>query len=79
MSAILGGAVGNLIDRIFYDGRVVDFIDVGIGTHRFYTFNVADIGVTVGGTLLFLCILMEKEDKEPDPVDLSHEVDVEQS
>jgi len=59
MAAILGGALGNLWDRIFYDGRVVDFIDVGLSGHRFYTFNVADIGVTVGGTILFLCILLE--------------------
>jgi signal peptidase II len=59
MAAILGGAMGNLIDRLFYNGHVVDFIDVGIGTHRFYTFNVADMGVTVGGTLLFLCILLD--------------------
>jgi signal peptidase II len=59
MAAILGGAVGNLIDRVFYNGHVVDFIDVGIGTHRFFTFNVADMGVTVGGTLLFLCILLD--------------------
>lgn len=59
MAAILGGALGNLVDRIFYGGHVVDFIDVGIGTHRFYTFNVADMGVTVGGTLLFLCILFD--------------------
>jgi signal peptidase II len=59
MAAILGGAVGNLVDRVFYGGHVVDFIDVGIGTHRFYTFNVADMGVTVGGTLLFLCILFD--------------------
>jgi signal peptidase II len=59
MAAILGGAVGNLIDRIFYGGYVVDFIDVGLGDHRFYTFNVADMGVTVGGTLLFLCILFD--------------------
>jgi len=59
MAAILGGAVGNLVDRIFYGGHVVDFIDVGFGGHRFYTFNVADMGVTVGGTLLFLCILFD--------------------
>ena len=59
MAAILGGAVGNLVDRVFYQGHVVDFIDVGLGTHRFYTFNVADMGVTVGGTLLFLCILFD--------------------
>jgi len=59
MAAILGGALGNLVDRVFYGGHVVDFIDVGLGTHRFYTFNVADMGVTVGGALLFLCILFD--------------------
>jgi signal peptidase II len=71
MAAILGGAVGNLIDRVFYGGLVVDFIDVGLGSSRFYTFNVADMGVTVGGALLFLCILLEgrlrrdQEEEEP--------------
>jgi len=59
MAAILGGALGNLIDRIFYGGLVVDFIDVGLGSSRFYTFNVADVGVSVGGAILFLCILFE--------------------
>ena len=59
VAAVFGGALGNLVDRIFYGGHVVDFIDIGIGTHRFYTFNVADIGVSVGGALLFLCFLLE--------------------
>lgn len=57
MAAIFGGAIGNLIDRVFYDGLVVDFIDLGIGAHRFYTFNVADIGVSLGGLVLFLSLL----------------------
>lgn len=60
MGLILGGALGNLIDRVFYGGLVVDFVDIGIGAHRFYTFNVADIGVTVGGALLFLSLLGEE-------------------
>lgn len=60
MGMILGGALGNLIDRVFYGGLVVDFVDIGIGTHRFYTFNVADIGVTVGGALFFLSLLGEE-------------------
>jgi signal peptidase II len=59
MAAILGGALGNLIDRVFYDGMVVDFIDLGIGSSRFYTFNVADMGVSLGGLVLFLCLLRE--------------------
>ena len=59
LALILGGAIGNLIDRssIFfvehYEG-VVDFIDVGIGTFRWYTFNIADTAVTVGIILYFL-------------------------
>ncbi len=59
IAAIFGGALGNLVDRIFYDGLVVDFIDIGIGAHRFYTFNVADMGVSIGGAILFLCLLLE--------------------
>jgi len=60
MAAILGGALGNLVDRVFYNGQVVDFIDLGWGAHRFYTFNVADVGVSIGGAILFLCILLEE-------------------
>jgi signal peptidase II len=59
MAAIFGGALGNLIDRVFYNGLVVDFIDLGLGAHRFYTFNVADIGVSLGGLALFLSVLRE--------------------
>lgn len=60
MGLILGGAVGNLIDRVFYDGLVVDFLDFGLGTARFWTFNVADIGVSCGGALLLLSLLSEE-------------------
>jgi signal peptidase II len=63
LAAILGGALGNLIDRIFYGGLVVDFIDLGIGSHRFYTFNVADMGVSLGGLVLFLSLL--RDDRAP--------------
>ena len=53
LALILGGAIGNLIDRstIFFSEHyqgVVDFIDVGIGTSRWYTFNIADSAVTIG-------------------------------
>lgn len=49
---VIAGAVGNLVDRIRSPRGVVDFIDVGIGSIRFWTFNLADIGVTVGAVLL---------------------------
>jgi signal peptidase II len=52
LGMILGGACGNLIDRLRSSQGVVDFIDVGIGEHRWPTFNVADIGVSCGALLL---------------------------
>jgi signal peptidase II len=45
---VLGGAIGNLLDRLTGTEGVVDFIDIGVGSIRFWTFNVADMGVTVG-------------------------------
>ncbi|MFH1007953.1 MAG: signal peptidase II [Candidatus Latescibacterota bacterium] len=51
LSMILGGAIGNLIDRIRM-GEVIDFLDVGIGRYHWPVFNVADIAVTVGMILL---------------------------
>jgi signal peptidase II len=59
LAFILGGAMGNLIDRcsiLFTDPYrgVVDFIDVGWGSFRWYTFNIADAAVTIGITLYLL-------------------------
>lgn len=47
-----GGAAGNLIDRFRSPDGVVDFIDIGYGNVRFWTFNVADSAVTIGAVLL---------------------------
>ena len=52
LGLVCGGAVGNLINRLWSPAGVVDFIDVGIGNMRWPTFNVADIGVSVGAFLL---------------------------
>ena len=60
---IMGGAAGNLLDRIFGDHGVIDFIDVGIGATRFWTFNIADSGITIGAILLILSSFFEKETK----------------
>ncbi len=60
LALILGGAIGNLIDRIF-SGAVVDFIDVGIGSLRWPVFNVADSAVSIGMILLISVILFTKE------------------
>ena len=48
---LLGGAIGNLIDRLRL-GYVVDFVDIGIGNLRFYTFNVADSAISTAIVLL---------------------------
>jgi signal peptidase II len=70
LALILGGAVGNLIDRVFYGviyheqplfyGRVVDFIDFGIHRNMFPVFNVADSAVTIGVTLLIILMMRHK-------------------
>ncbi len=61
VAAILGGGVGNIIDRIARPAGVVDFIDVrffGIfGLERWPTFNIADSAVVIGGALLILSFL----------------------
>jgi signal peptidase II len=54
LGLLLGGAIGNLLDRLRY-GSVVDFIDMGIGNLRFFTYNVADAAIT-GAILLFIVL-----------------------
>jgi signal peptidase II len=61
---IMGGAAGNLLDRIFNRNGVVDFIDVGLGTSRFWTFNIADSGITIGAILLILSSLFEHKPQQ---------------
>ena len=65
LALICGGAVGNLIDRIRSPLGVVDFIDIGIGPHRFWTFNIADVGVTFGTAALtwILCVRAARDER----------------
>ena len=56
LGLLLGGAIGNLVDR-FRLGYVVDWIDMGIGNLRFWTFNVADAAVSTAILLLVLMAL----------------------
>ena len=53
LALIIGGAIGNLIDRILY-GEVVDFLDLMIGDYHWYIFNLADAAVTVGMVILVI-------------------------
>lgn len=57
LALILGGAVGNLIDRIAADS-VTDFIDAYIGSYHWYTFNLADSAITIGIALMAVEILL---------------------
>lgn len=63
-AAVIGGGIGNLIDRIFRPLGVVDFIDVRFyglfGLERWPTFNVADSSVVVGGVLLIITMLLQR-------------------
>ncbi len=60
LGLIGGGAAGNLLDRVRSSRGVVDFIDVGVGDARFWTFNIADAGVFCGALLLAF-VLSKKE------------------
>ena len=61
---ILGGAVANFVDRLF-DGRVTDFLDFGLGTARWPTFNLADSFI-IGGAILLLLIILRDFPPEQD-------------
>ncbi|MEW6053209.1 MAG: signal peptidase II [Nitrospirota bacterium] len=60
LSLILGGAIGNLIDRIAY-GQVVDFIDFSVGRFHWPAFNVADSSLTIGIGVIFLTSFLKKQ------------------
>lgn len=57
LGCVLGGAIGNLIDRIWL-ARVIDFVDLGLGRYRWPTFNVADIGISLGVAYLAIGFLL---------------------
>jgi signal peptidase II len=59
LALICAGATGNLLDRIRSSRGVVDFIDLGVGSVRFYTFNVADMAITAGAVTLGLILWRE--------------------
>src|SRR5882762_11059819 len=67
IALICGGAVGNLLDRVRSPRGVVDFIDIGVGAHRFWTFNIADMAVTVGTATLtwILCVRATTDERRP--------------
>lgn len=77
---IMGGAIGNLIDRCFYGvlfgqeslfyGHVVDFLDFGYKTNWWPIFNVADSAVSVGVTILVLVLMKKRPVPEAHPPEI---------
>jgi signal peptidase II len=63
LAFVLGGAIGNLIDRVLY-GEVIDFLDCFWGSYHWPAFNVADSFITVGVTIT-LFILIKAKDRDP--------------
>ena len=64
LGLIIGGAIGNVTDRIMI-GAVVDFIDFHVGGFHWPAFNVADMGITIGATILILDTIFEhKSDRK---------------
>jgi signal peptidase II len=56
IALVAAGALGNLVDRLRWDRGVVDFIDIGFGSTRFWIFNVADMAITIGAVVLWLTL-----------------------
>lgn len=63
LGLICGGALGNLLDRLRSARGVVDFIDIGIGDARWWTFNLADVGVAVGAFLLIRILWQDEAER----------------
>ncbi|MBN2171613.1 MAG: signal peptidase II [Candidatus Krumholzibacteriota bacterium] len=57
LALIFGGALGNLLDRLRPGGAVVDFIDLGVGGHRWYVFNLADACISIGAAWVVILLL----------------------
>lgn len=59
-SLILGGAAGNLVDRLRL-GEVIDFLDFYVGTHHWPAFNIADSAITTGAVMVLVSFLPRKQ------------------
>ncbi len=66
LGLVLGGALGNILDRVRY-GYVVDFLDLHIGEWRpFLVFNLADAAISIGVAILLIRALFSRSDRRPD-------------
>lgn len=66
LTLIMGGALGNAIDRLVH-GYVVDFVDFYVGSWHFAAFNLADSAITTGAGLLILDMLLERRRERAKP------------
>jgi signal peptidase II len=64
LALLLGGAAGNVTDRIFH-GAVTDFFEVWFGTYHYPAFNVADSAITIGAVLILLDVLFGRKHETP--------------
>ena len=69
LALLSAGAVGNAVDRVRSAQGVVDWLDVGIGPHRWPTCNLADVAVTAGAAMLFVVLWREERDPTPAPAE----------
>ena len=60
LALVIAGALGNAWERLLSPRGVVDFIDIGVGTLRFWTFNIADVAITLGACLLAISLWREE-------------------
>jgi signal peptidase II len=64
LALLLGGAAGNVTDRIFH-GAVTDFFEVWLGTYHYPAFNVADSAITIGAVLMIFDVLFGAKHETP--------------
>lgn len=67
LALLLGGAAGNVADRIFH-GAVTDFFEVWLGSYHYPAFNVADSAITVGAVLMLVDVLFGRKQETPPQV-----------
>jgi signal peptidase II len=67
LALVAGGGISNLIDRLLYDGRVTDFLNIGIGSLRTGIFNLADMAIMAGALLLILNMRAGASTSAPPP------------
>lgn len=74
LALVLGGALGNLVDRIRI-GEVIDFLQIGVGGVYWPIFNIADIGVSAGVALLALHLFRKEPEAPPLPNEAGDETE----